>query len=92
MLPESCPLICARCHVRLKGSGDPNDNATVFCPECGESDTLENAIREATEHFVDEQVHGMLGNSMRNSNVIQYIPNQHTGRISDSSASRSNMG
>jgi hypothetical protein len=39
MLPESCPLICARCHVRLKGFGDPNDNATVFCPECGESDT-----------------------------------------------------
>jgi hypothetical protein len=39
MLPESRLLICARCHVRLKGSGDPNDNATVFCPKCGESDT-----------------------------------------------------
>jgi hypothetical protein len=81
MSPESRALMCARCRVGLKCCGDSDSDAVVTCPICGESDTLENAIRESTEHFVDEQVHQMLGNTLRVGGAIQYIPNQRADRI-----------
>lgn len=59
-MPEANIILCARCKVPIKGSGDPETDAIVTCPICGETDSLENALREASEYMADKVVHGSL--------------------------------
>jgi len=46
---DSTFLFCGRCRVAVTSS---NAGLAIFvcCPVCGESDTLENARREAEQH------------------------------------------
>jgi len=53
-------LLCGRCLVRLDVSADADDETTVHCPRCGESDTLRNATREAGQHFAHTFLSSML--------------------------------
>ena len=46
---ETRPILCGFCHVRIEGRTDAHGNDEAFCLQCGQSDTLENAIREAGE-------------------------------------------
>lgn len=52
MPPDSSRLLCARCRVPAKGITNSDDQIMIVCPNCGESDTLENATREAAQYVV----------------------------------------
>ncbi len=56
------PLLCGACKVPVEGRTDANGHQTVPCPTCGETDTLENATREADEREADKLVGGMFDN------------------------------
>lgn len=58
----------------LEGPADPQPCDMVSCPCCGETDTLENAIREAGEHATQkmaESIRAMVKNSVRESDFIK---------------------
>lgn len=49
-------ILCGSCHVAVEKGVDPNSQMMAVCPCCGQSDTLENAAREAPEYFTDKAV------------------------------------
>ena len=51
MMNDANPVRCARCDVPLKLSTDRNSELMVSCPVCGESDTLDDALKESGEYF-----------------------------------------
>jgi hypothetical protein len=56
---NSIVLLCGRCGVAVTSS---IEGPTIFvcCPVCGESDTLENARREAGRHTAHQLLQLML--------------------------------
>jgi hypothetical protein len=58
---ETRPILCGRCHVGVKQRTDPNGQEMAFCPSCGETDTTENVIREASEYFTNETARKLMG-------------------------------
>jgi hypothetical protein len=66
-------LLCGKCRVPVEGSTDSNGHEIATCPKCGESDTFENATREAGEHVADKLVRDMfngIGESTRGSSIM----------------------
>jgi hypothetical protein len=59
-MSETKQVLCGQCHVNVEQGTDPNGQETATCPQCGRTDTLENAIREATEYFTDKLTREML--------------------------------
>ena len=60
MSDDTHEIKCAKCNVALKGSSvNPEPNDIVACPNCGISDTFENAVREASTGLAED-----LGNSI----------------------------
>ena len=55
---------CAKCHVPVEGPTDPQPQDRMTCPNCGESDTVENINREVQE-YITEQVALSLEATMR---------------------------
>ena len=53
-------VLCGTCHVNIEQRTDPNGQEMAVCPQCGRTDTLDNAIREATEYFADKLTREML--------------------------------
>ena len=49
-MPASAVVLCGRCKVPVSFSTSREPETTVRCPICGESDTLQNAAREAGQH------------------------------------------
>ena len=65
---------CAECAVPLQSTvADPRPQDTVFCPACGEVDTLKNVLAEARQNVTDQRGDEwklMLQETTRRSNSI----------------------
>lgn len=62
---ETMTVLCGRCHVAVEQRVNPDGQVMVVCPTCGQSDTLENAAREAGEYLTDKLMRqGMAGLDM----------------------------
>ncbi len=55
-------ILCGRCRVAVEVSTASGCETSVRCPQCGESDTLEDARREAAQHTAHELLSTMLRN------------------------------
>ncbi|HUZ34039.1 MAG TPA: hypothetical protein VMV19_18315 [Xanthobacteraceae bacterium] len=66
-------VLCGACNIEVEQRTDPNGQVMAVCPRCGNSDTLENAIREATEYFADKLTREALGplERMPSSNFVK---------------------
>jgi hypothetical protein len=53
---ETHKVLCGRCHVPVDKGTDAQGQDIVTCPSCGESDTVENASREAGEYYTSKLV------------------------------------
>jgi hypothetical protein len=51
---ETKPILCGRCHVAVDERIDPNGQAMAVCPQCGVTDTVENAVGEAGEYLAEK--------------------------------------
>jgi len=47
------PVFCGKCCGPVKLTIDASWLATVGCPSCGETDTFDNATKEAGEYLTD---------------------------------------
>jgi hypothetical protein len=73
-MSETRPILCGHCHVGIEGRADAHGNEEAFCPRCGQSDTLENAIREAGEsaaYFLAEQLGSTFADAFRCSDTFK---------------------
>jgi hypothetical protein len=43
-------IVCAVCHIPVERRIDVGGSKMVACLRCGQTDTLENAIRDAVQH------------------------------------------
>jgi hypothetical protein len=59
-------LLCGSCHVRVKPRINLDGHTLLVCPKCGESDTPENVVREASRYLVDKT----MREGMRNYRFI----------------------
>ena len=50
---------CARCKIQLTAVSAPECDTVVSCPDCGMSDTHENASREAAEYRRQRTIEGL---------------------------------
>jgi hypothetical protein len=49
---ETRPVLCGKCHVAIEQRANPETQTILaVCPNCGETDTLDNAVREAGEYW-----------------------------------------
>ena len=53
-------VLCGNCRVNVEERAEPDGQVMAVCPSCGQTDTLDNAIREATEYFTDKLTREML--------------------------------
>jgi hypothetical protein len=53
-------IMCGRCRVAVEVSASSACETRVCCPSCGESDTLEEARREAGQHTAHRLLSVML--------------------------------
>ena len=67
-------LLCGRCRVRLDISAYGLDGPMVRCPTCGESDTVENALREAGQHVAHTLLSSMLRGAVSGSSMPARAP------------------
>lgn len=54
-------ILCGRCRVPVQISAPSGYETNVCCPICGQSDTLEQARREASQHTAHILLSNMLG-------------------------------
>jgi hypothetical protein len=48
-MSEIKTIFCGHCRVEIEGRTDAYGNQEAVCPVCGQTDTIENAVREAGE-------------------------------------------
>ncbi len=53
-------ILCGRCRLPVEFSAASGRDTTVCCPTCGQSDTLEEARREAAQHTAHRLLSSML--------------------------------
>jgi hypothetical protein len=53
-MSEAMTILCGRCHINVEPRVNPDGHTLLVCPKCGESDTAENAVREAGEYLIDK--------------------------------------
>ena len=56
----SQPILCGRCRIPVERSTETTRLTTVCCPNCGQTDTLEDARREAAQHTAHKLLSAML--------------------------------
>ena len=59
-LEEQQPILCGRCRRPVEVSAPAGRATIVCCPTCGQSDTLEEARREAAQHAAHRILWTML--------------------------------
>jgi hypothetical protein len=64
------PVLCARCNVRVELPADPNPETIVACPVCGESDTLENVLRESGQYLAHKLFSDTLRGAISQSSAL----------------------
>jgi uncharacterized Zn finger protein (UPF0148 family) len=55
-------VVCGTCKQDAQLVADA-DGEVAVCPECGQRDTLENANRIASEHFLQQAIGSLPGRS-----------------------------
>jgi hypothetical protein len=82
-MSETRPILCGFCHVGIQGRTDAHGNEEAFCRRCGQSDTLENAMREAGEsatEFLADQLGSMFADAFRGNDMFKvtahHVPNR----------------
>ena len=71
-------ILCGLCKGDLKGPASSNPQDTFSCVKCGNSDTFENVMRIAGEHFKEHVAKGMDGTlrkAVRGSKVLTFKSN-----------------
>ncbi len=58
---EARPILCGQCHVAVEGRVETDGREMVRCLTCGQEDTLDNAVREASEYVADKAIREMIG-------------------------------
>ena len=53
-MDETTTILCGSCHIAVEQRVNPDGQGMAICPTCGQSDTRENALREAGEYLVDK--------------------------------------
>ena len=75
-------VVCSTCEVDAKVVADANGEEEAVCSQCGQRDKVEDAVRIAGEHAVD-QAKATLNDAMRDvarsSKFIQFKPGSPTG-------------
>ena len=75
---------CAKCNVALQGPADPQPQDVLSCPRCGESDNLENILREVGDYIsekVGDSFGDMLDRAVKGSEFIKVTHNRPAKRI-----------
>jgi hypothetical protein len=63
-MSETKTVLCGICHVPVEKRINPDGQMMVVCPTCWQSDTTENAVREAGENLVHKLIsEAMSGHS-----------------------------
>ena len=73
----NAPLVCARCKVAVTVSAEAKPKDVVSCPQCGESDTLENVKRslaEQAQEYAARMMQKSLRDASRGSKFFKYSP------------------
>lgn len=74
-------ILCGVHKVPAEVRGDPNGEMAVTCPACGQSDSFEEATREAIGDFTRKMIGEALGFGTRKTgNVTITGPAQSNGR------------
>ena len=68
---DSTVILCGRCRVAVTSS-TAGLAIFVFCPVCGESDTLENARREAGQHTAHQLLQLMLRAPIKKGPMLHF--------------------
>lgn len=73
MTKPSHEVLCGRCKVPVEVLTD-TDPQMVRCPDCGVTDTVDNALREAGEHATKVMERGLgkaFANAARGSKFVK---------------------
>jgi hypothetical protein len=65
---------CFSCDVPLKGPAEPKSEDTIWCPICGENDTLDNVLAEVKAFAVEataKRLNEGLERAARSSRVMK---------------------
>jgi hypothetical protein len=68
--------LCGRCKVALEVVTE-NDSEIGRCPQCGNSDTLDNVLRIVGDYALEKTAEGFddaIGGAVRSSKFLQYTP------------------
>ncbi|MGC1779064.1 MAG: hypothetical protein WBB34_14050 [Xanthobacteraceae bacterium] len=53
-------VLCGHCHVNVEERTESDGQVMAVCPRCGNTDTLDNAVQEASNYFADKLTRDML--------------------------------
>jgi hypothetical protein len=73
-MSETKTLLCGHCRVEIEGRTYDDGHQEAVCPVCGQTDTIENAIREAGEyaaHELAKQFGANIADTFRDSDVFK---------------------
>ncbi len=73
-MSETKPIFCGKCHVPIQGRIDPNGNEEAFCPQCGQSDTLEKLcgkLASFAAHAAAKLLQKKMADAVRGSSVLK---------------------
>jgi predicted RNA-binding Zn-ribbon protein involved in translation (DUF1610 family) len=71
-------VLCGHCHINVEERTEADGQVMAVCPQCGNTDTLDNAIREATEYFAEKTVGEMLSPLANSSNDFVKVTVTHS--------------
>jgi hypothetical protein len=59
-------MLCAKCHVEVQVISDEQGRpASVICPQCGENDSIENAMREIRDYLLRQATGELVPSNYR---------------------------
>jgi|tagenome__1003787_1003787.scaffolds.fasta_scaffold20953784_3 hypothetical protein len=82
---ERKQILCGKCHVAIKLGADAQGQPLAICPNCGASDTVENATREAMEYFTDKTMRDLTASTVEGVRgiTVTHSPKRDYRFISD---------
>ncbi len=73
-MSETKTLLCGHCRVPIEGRTYDDGHQEAVCPVCGQTDTIENAVREAGEYAAYElakQLGSSFADTIRDSDAFK---------------------
>jgi hypothetical protein len=72
-MTEHRDILCGSCKVVMQERTEPNGQVMGVCPSCGETDTLENIMREVSDYMVSKVADDLLDPFTRNTQDHSFI-------------------